>query len=102
MLGAHLDSVVDGPGINDNGSGVAALLELARALGGSRPGATIRLAFWSAEELGLHGSSRYVAGLSDEERDGILVYLNADMVASPNGFAGVYDEHGAVGFRGRP
>jgi Zn-dependent M28 family amino/carboxypeptidase len=97
MLGAHLDSVVDGPGINDNGSGVAALLELARALGGSTPRATIRLAFWSAEELGLHGSSHYVAGLSNEERDAILVYLNADMVASPNGFAGVYDEHGVAG-----
>ena len=52
MLGAHLDSVVDGPGINDDGSGVAALLELARALGGTRPRATIRLAFWSGEELG--------------------------------------------------
>ena len=91
MLGAHLDSVVDGPGLNDNGSGVAALLELARALGGSHPRATIRLGFWSAEELGLHGSTHYVVGLTDAEREAILVYLNADMVASPNGFAGVYD-----------
>ena len=92
MLGAHLDSVIDGPGINDNGSGVAALLEIARALGGSRPGTTIRLAFWSGEELGLLGSVRYVTGLSAQDRAAILVYLNADMLASPNGFAGVYDE----------
>jgi hypothetical protein len=92
MLGAHLDSVIDGPGINDNGSGVAALLEIARALRDSRPRATIRLAFWSGEEFGLLGSVRYVASLSAQDRSAILVYLNADMVASPNGYAGVYDE----------
>jgi Zn-dependent M28 family amino/carboxypeptidase len=95
MLGAHLDSVLDGPGINDDGSGVAALLEIARALADTRPRATIRLAFWSGEELGLHGSYRYVTGLPAEERDAIVAYLNVDMVASPNGFAGVYDEPGA-------
>jgi Zn-dependent M28 family amino/carboxypeptidase len=92
MLGAHLDSVIDGPGINDNGSGVAALLEIARALSGARPSATVRLAFWSGEELGLHGSLRYVEALSQEQKDAILVYANVDMIASPNGFAGVYDE----------
>lgn len=95
MLGAHLDSVIDGPGINDNGSGVAALLEIARAMSGSRPRATVRLAFWSAEEVGLHGSTRYVTGLSAQDRRAILVYLNADMIASANGFAGVYDEPSA-------
>ena len=95
MLGAHLDSVVDGPGINDDGSGVAALLEIARALGGTRPRATIRLAFWSGEELGLHGSFRYSSSLSTEDARAILVYANVDMIASPNGFAGVYDEPGA-------
>ncbi len=63
MLGAHLDSVIDGPGMNDDGSGVAALLEIARALGGTRPRATIRLAFWSGEELGLHGSYGYATAL---------------------------------------
>lgn len=92
MLGAHLDSVIDGPAINDDGSGVAALLEIARALGGTRPRATIRLALWSGEEVGLHGSYRYVMGLPADERDAIVAYLNADMIASPNGFAGVYDE----------
>lgn len=95
MLGAHLDSVLDGPGINDDGSGVAALLEIARALGATRARATIRLAFWSGEELGLHGSYRYVTTLPDEERRSIVAYLNADMLASPNGFAGVYDESDA-------
>lgn len=95
MLGAHLDSVVDGPGANDNGSGVAALLEIARALGGTRPQATVRLAFWSGEELGLHGSVRYVSALSQEQTNAIVVYANADMIASPNGFAGVYDEPNA-------
>jgi Zn-dependent M28 family amino/carboxypeptidase len=95
MLGAHLDSVNDGPGINDDGSGVAALLQIARALGGTRPHATIRLAFWSGEELGLHGSYRYASSLSTEDARAILVYANVDMVASPNGFAGVYDEPGA-------
>jgi Zn-dependent M28 family amino/carboxypeptidase len=98
MLGAHLDSVVDGPGINDNGSGVAALLELADALRGTVPAATIRLAFWTAEELGLRGSTQYVGDLSTAELGAIEVYLNADMLASPNGIAGVYDEpHTAPG-----
>jgi hypothetical protein len=96
MLGAHLDSVPDGPGINDNGSGVAALVEIARALRGTRPQATIRMAFWSGEELGLRGSLRYVAALSQEQIDDILLYVNVDMIASPNGFAGVYDEPNAA------
>jgi Zn-dependent M28 family amino/carboxypeptidase len=95
MLGAHLDSALEGPGINDDGSGVAALLAIARALGGTRPRATIRLAFWSGEELGLHGSYRYASALSTEGARAILVYANVDMIASPNGFAGVYDEPGA-------
>ena len=96
MLGAHLDSVVDGPGINDNSSGIAALLALADALRGSHPGATIRLAFWGGEELGLAGSSSYVRNLSEEERGRIVAYLNADMIASSNGIAGVYDESGSA------
>jgi len=91
MLGAHLDSVIDGPGINDNGSGVAGLLEIAHALAGRRFMGTIRLAFWAAEETGIHGSTHYVTGLSDPERTRIVAYLNADMLASPNGYAGVYD-----------
>jgi peptidase M28-like protein/PA domain-containing protein len=95
MLGAHLDSVIDGPGINDDGSGVAALLEIARALAGTKPRATVRVALWSGEELGLQGSSHYVRGLTEAERAAIVAYLNADMLGSPNGFAGVYDEASA-------
>jgi hypothetical protein len=95
MLGAHLDSVIEGPGINDNGSGVAALLEIARALGGSHPRATVRMAFWSGEELGLHGSIRYTESLTVDQKRALLVYANVDMIASPNGFAGVYDEQSA-------
>lgn len=92
MAGAHLDSVIDGPGINDNGTGVAALLGLARALSGTRPEATIQLAFWAGEEEGLLGSVHYVTGLSSSDRDKLVAYLNADMLGSPNGYAGVYEE----------
>ena len=63
MAGGHLDSVTAGPGINDNGSGVATLLELAEAVGPRPPGGRVRLAFWGAEELGLIGSRRYVRSL---------------------------------------
>ncbi|WP_206039660.1 M20/M25/M40 family metallo-hydrolase [Rhodococcus sp. HNM0563] len=85
VVGAHLDSVPEGPGINDNGSGVAAVLETALQLG-SEPGVTnaVRFAFWGAEEIGLVGSSEYVASLSPEERDAIALYLNFDMLGSPN------------------
>jgi hypothetical protein len=84
MLGAHLDSVMDGPGINDNGSGVAMLLEIARWLSTRDAEATVRFALWAGEEEGLYGSRDYVAGLSDEETDAIAAYLDLDMVGSPN------------------
>jgi hypothetical protein len=90
MAGAHLDSVPAGPGINDNGSGVAALLEVAEALR-HPPGARVRLAFWAAEELGLYGSRRYVRSLSARERGRIAAYVNLDMVGSPNAVRAVYD-----------
>jgi Zn-dependent M28 family amino/carboxypeptidase len=83
-LGAHLDSVPAGPGINDDGSGVALLLEVARALRGSHLDATVRFAFWSAEELGLLGSRHYVRSLPEKQRKRIDAYLNFDMVGSPN------------------
>ena len=92
MAGAHLDSVPEGPGINDNGSGVAALLETAVRLGGSpRVTKAVRFAFWGAEEVGIIGSTSYVQGLSASERARIGVYLNFDMVASPNTAYLVYD-----------
>lgn len=92
MLGAHLDSVPEGPGINDNGSGSATLLETAVELAES--GETenaVRFAWWGAEEVGLVGSYTYVDSLSEEETDDIATYLNFDMVASPNYVISVYD-----------
>jgi Peptidase family M28/PA domain len=92
MAGGHLDSVPAGPGINDNGSGTAALLEIADALGGRARGARVRLAFWGAEELGLIGSRRYVRELEPEEREEIAAYVNLDMVGSPEPAHGVYSD----------
>src|SRR5215211_5580364 len=91
MAGAHLDSVPAGPGINDNASGSATLLELARQLAGTRPAHTIRFAWWGAEELGLLGSRHYVSGLDRAERGRIALYLNLDMVGSTNFRRLVYD-----------
>ena len=91
MAGAHLDSVLAGPGINDNGSGSAALIELAQQLSKHKPQNTVRLAWWGAEEAGLIGSREYVAGLSPAELDRIALYLNFDMIGSPNYYFGVYD-----------
>ena len=91
MAGAHLDSVQAGPGINDNGSGSAALLELAQQLGKLRPENTLRFAWWGAEESGLIGSTEYVNGLSQAERDRIALYLNFDMIGSPNYVFMIYD-----------
>jgi hypothetical protein len=92
MAGGHLDSVVGGPGINDNGSGVAALIEAAEALGPRPPGARVRLAFWGAEELGLVGSRHYVRSLGGDDRRRIRAYLNLDMVGSPNAVPEVYTD----------
>ena len=91
MAGAHLDSVPAGPGINDNGSGSAALLEVARQIAFLKPQNTLRFAWWGAEESGLLGSAAYVEGLSDTELDEIALYLNFDMVGSPNYIFMVYD-----------
>ncbi len=92
MAGAHLDSVPEGPGINDNGSGVAAVLETALQLGPS-PGVhnAIRFGFWGAEELGLIGSRKYVESLDVNALKDIALYLNFDMLASPNPGYFTYD-----------
>ncbi|MCE0767146.1 M28 family peptidase [Pseudonocardia kujensis] len=85
LAGAHLDSVRDGPGINDNGTGVATLLEIATRMGGSPPvGRAVRFAFWGAEERDFEGSQGYVDSLSAADRRTIALYLNLDMTASPN------------------
>jgi hypothetical protein len=93
LLGAHLDSVANGPGINDNGSGTAAVLEVARQARrlGVRPTRGLRFAFWGAEELGLIGSSAYARSLSALERRQLRAVLNFDMVGSQNYGRFVYD-----------
>ncbi len=91
MAGAHLDSVTEGPGIQDNGSGSAALLETALMMAKLKPENTLRFAWWAAEEIGLLGSTDYVEGLSQAERDRIALYMNYDMVGSPNYIFMVYD-----------
>ena len=94
MLGAHLDGVEEGPGLNDNGSGSAVLLEVAVQLAKQKKlNNTVRFAWWGAEELGLLGSTAYVEELAGQEGelDRIATYLNFDMVGSPNYIIGVYD-----------
>ena len=94
MLGGHLDSVLDGPGLNDNGSGVAALVEIARGMAeaGVPDGWAVRIGLWGAEEFGSIGSRAYVAELDDE----VAAYINLDMAGSVNGATLVYDEAGAA------
>jgi len=84
MVGAHLDSVNAGPGIQDNGSGSAAILETALQMAKVKPRNKVRFAWWGAEESGLVGSTYYVSNLTQDERDRIALYLNFDMVGSPN------------------
>lgn len=84
LLGAHLDSVPGTAGMNDNGSGTAALLETALQMAKVRPLNTLRFAFWGGEEIGLLGSKQYVQSLSAAQQQEIDLYLNFDMVASPN------------------
>ncbi|GAA3392327.1 hypothetical protein GCM10017752_28800 [Streptomyces roseoviridis] len=94
MAGSHLDSVSSGPGINDNGSGSAAILEtaLAVARAGYQPTKHLRFGWWGAEELGLVGSKYYVNNLPTTERSKLKGYLNFDMIGSPNPGYFVYDD----------
>jgi Zn-dependent M28 family amino/carboxypeptidase len=98
MAGAHLDSVSGGPGINDNGSGAAALLTVALQLGDNKkytPQNSLHFGWWGAEESGLIGSTEFIFnpdfGITDEEYFALSSYLNFDMVGSPNFIYGVYD-----------
>ena len=102
MAGAHLDSVTEGHGINDNGSGSAALLETAEAVADMKPKPKnkVRFAWWGAEEFNLLGSAHYVTDLAENHPDlfqRIALYLNFDMVGSPNYMLGVYDGDDSLG-----
>jgi len=103
VVGGHLDSVAEGPGINDNGSGTAATLETALQMAelGIQPENRVRFAFWSGEEDGLIGSSYYVSQLTPRQVKDTALNLNFDMVGSPNSVNFVYDGDGdALGVSG--
>ncbi|WP_426625166.1 M20/M25/M40 family metallo-hydrolase [Leifsonia sp. McL0607] len=113
MFGAHYDSIgvpgVDAktppsdatststpqfgsPGMNDNASGVAALLSIAASNVGAKDRVkTLRLAFWDAEEQGLKGSRNYVESLSDADKSTLSAYVNADMLATKGGIVSIVD-----------
>ncbi|KAI9312812.1 putative aminopeptidase Y [Dichotomocladium elegans] len=94
VIGAHSDSVAAGPGINDNGSGSAALLEIARQFHSIKPTNAVRFCWWSAEEFGLLGATHYVSSLTEAQIADIKLYLNFDMIASPNYVNAIYDGDG--------
>lgn len=97
VVGSHLDSVPEGPGINDNGSGSATDLEIALQMAKveKKPKNKVRFAFWGAEESGLLGAEFYVNSLSDAQFDEIALNLNFDMIGSPNYVRFVYDGDGS-------
>jgi Zn-dependent M28 family amino/carboxypeptidase len=104
VVGAHLDSVDAGPGINDNGSGVALVLEMAIQIAAENVETDnqLRFVFWGGEELGLLGSMDYVFSMDDADRARILANLNFDMVASPNPVRMAYDADGSMGGESGP
>jgi len=97
VVGAHLDSVTEGPGIQDNGSGSAVILEIAEEMAELKiaPRNKVRFAFWGAEESGLIGSEYYVSQLTRRQIKNIALNLNFDMVGSPNFVRFVYDGDGS-------
>ena len=98
FAGAHLDSVPEGAGINDNGSGSAAILEVAEEMSelGIKSRNKVRFAFWGAEESGLLGAEYYVGQLTSRQQKDIAVYLNFDMVGSPHYGRFIYDGDGSA------
>lgn len=92
LAGAHIDSSAASPGVNDDGTGIAALLETAGALGSQpRVANAVRFVFWASEENGLAGPTKYVQGLSPDEVRDIALYLGFDMLGSPNAGYFTYD-----------
>jgi Zn-dependent M28 family amino/carboxypeptidase len=98
VVGAHLDTEPVGPGSNDNGSGVATILEIAQQMQelGIEPRNKVVFAFWGAEEAGLLGAEYYVYSLTKRERKNIALNLNFDMLASHNYALFVYDGDGSA------
>lgn len=94
VLGAHSDSVEAGPGINDDGSGLSGILEVAKLLANYRVRNSVRFGWWSGEESGKLGSTYYVEHLTKAEKQKIKLYLNFDMIASPNYEFGIFDGDG--------
>jgi Zn-dependent M28 family amino/carboxypeptidase len=88
MVGGHLDSVLASPGISDNGTGVAALLEIARVLRQRAPTLAVRFAFWGGEEFGLIGSRAYAQRVDPQQ---LVGYLNFDGLSARGGTIGVYE-----------
>ena len=103
MLGGHLDSGIDGPGINDNGSGTMTVLETARTIAelarsrlpDAQPAWKVRVAFWTGEETGLFGSAAYANSLTAGDLTATEAYLNFDMLGSSNGIRVLYLEPNA-------
>ncbi|MFT4393524.1 M28 family peptidase [Gordonia lacunae] len=95
IVGAHYDSVKQGPGINDNGTGVATVLAIGERLRNTRPNLNVRLAFWDAEEYGIAGSHTYVKSMSPAETKSVVAYINADMTGTREPTAMVYDADGS-------
>ena len=98
VLGAHADSVFDGPGINDDGSGTIGILTTAIELSKYSTNNAVRFCWWSGEEFGLLGSTHYVETLNDTAADlaKIKLYLNFDMIASPNFIYATFDGDGSA------
>ncbi|MCP2262537.1 Zn-dependent amino- or carboxypeptidase, M28 family [Streptoalloteichus tenebrarius] len=82
MVSAHYDSVPGSPGANDDGSGTALCLELARVLRHLPTQKAVRFALWGSEEQGLIGSKYYVSKLDDAGAKRIAGCFQNDMVAT--------------------
>jgi len=96
MLGGHSDSVTEGPGINDDGTGTMSLLEIATQLTKFNVTNCVRFAWWAGEEEGLLGSNYYVASLPEKENQKIRLFMDYDMMASPNFAYQIYNATNAV------
>jgi Zn-dependent M28 family amino/carboxypeptidase len=97
ISGAHLDSVPEGPGINDDGSGSATQIEVALQMAklGIKPVNQVRFIWFSGEEQGLFGSTFYADQLSKAQRASVSAMLDFDMLASPNYALQIYDGDGS-------